>query len=239
LDEANEKYPDALQEYRKELDYSSDARARSSARLSVAGILWQLGNYAEARKMLDATEAEASPFQSIRLELSQARAAMALSEGDYADARAQSREALAAATQEPPRAAALRFILGQAQIATGNSHQGVANCEEAFRDVEKQGNAIKMRRARLILALARMDAGDRAGALQLLNDLGSATAPYPESNWWVLALKARLDPRTIAEARQALDQVRKAWGDAVFQRYQSRPDIQKLSRPLFASSSAK
>jgi len=239
LQTAYENYPEALNEYQKDLDYSSDARTRSSARFLLGGTLWMLGNYGEARKMFEAADAEAGPFPSIGLDLAQARAEMALSEGRYAEAEAGSRRVIAAAAQNPSQAAALQGILGQAQIALGDKREGLRNCEESLRAIEKQDNVAKLLRARLVLVQARLDAGDAAGALNLLQEVEPAVSTHPESRWRVLALKARVDPQAVAPARQALDEVRHQWGDIAFQRYRSRPDIQKLSRPLLQATSAK
>jgi tetratricopeptide (TPR) repeat protein/tRNA A-37 threonylcarbamoyl transferase component Bud32 len=239
LQAAYENYPEALNEYQKNLDYCSDVRGRNSAHRLLGSTLWVLGNYGAAHKMFDSAEAEAASFPSLGLDLAQARAEMALSEARYADAAAISRRALAAAAHEPPLAAALEGILGQAQLALGDKREGIRNCEESLRAIEKQENVARLLRARLMLAEARLDAGDVAGAMNLLQEVGPALATRPESRWRAVALKARVDPQAIAPALQALDEVRHFWGDNVFERYRSRPDIQKLSRPLLRAISAK
>ena len=236
---ANENYPEALNHYRKNLELSSDARTRGSARLLIGSTLSVLGNYDEARKMLDGADAEAASFPSLRLDILRVRAEMALSEGRYSDAVAASRRALATAGQDAPLVAALQRTLGLAQAASGNKREGLRNCEESLRAIEKQGSVAALLTARLAVAQARLDTGDAAGALSLLEQAQPELAGRPESRWRALALKSRVDPQSAEPARQSLDALRHLWGEDAFQHYLSRPDIQKLARPLLLAKSAK
>ncbi len=238
LQSALENYPEALNHFQKDLGFSADPRGKCAARLLVGGILGVLGRYGDARQMFDAADPEAAPFPSLRLDLMRVRAEMALSEGRYSDAAVLSRGALAAAGQDLPLKARLQGSLGQAQIALGNKREGLRNCAESMRAIESQGNVAALLSARLTLAQARFDTG-AAGAGQLLHELEPELAARPESRWRALALKARLDPQAVTPAREALDDLRRLWKDSAFQQYLSRPDIQKLSRPLLGTISAK
>jgi len=236
---ANEKYPEALNHYQKNLELSSDARTRGAARLLIGSTLSVLGNYDDARKMFDAADVEAVSFPSLRLDLMRVRADMALSEGRYSDAVALSRRALATAGQDAPLVAALQRTLGLAQAASGNKREGLRNCQESSRSAEKLGNVAALLTARLALAQVRLETGDAPGALSLLEQAQPELAGRPESRWRALALKSRADPQSAAPARQALDELHRLWGDDAFQRYLSRPDVQKLARPLLLTKSAK
>ena len=234
-----ENYPEALNHFQKELDFSSDAQSRGSARLLLGSAFWVLGGYEDARKMFDAADAEAASFPSLRLDLKLARAEMAVSEGHYSDAVALSRRALIEAAQDPPSTAALKRILGQAQIGLGNKRGGLQGCEESLKATEKQGDVVALLRARLAVAQARLDVGDGPGALGLLKEAEPELANRPESRWRALAMRSRVEPQATAPARLALDEIHRNWGDNVFQRYLSRPDIHRLAWPLLQTLSAK
>jgi len=236
---ANENYPEALKHYQKNFDLSSDARTKGSAGLLIGSILSVLGNYDDARKMLDAADAQAASFPSLRLDLTRVRADMALSEGRYSDAVGLCRRALATAGQDAPLAAALQKTLGLAQVASGNNREGLRNCEESLRAAEKLGNVGALLTARLALAQVRLETGDGPGALSLLEQAEPELRSRPESRWRAFALKSRVDPQSGALARQALDELHGLWGDSAFQRYLSRPDVRKLALPLLLTNSAK
>src|ERR1035437_7271777 len=151
-----------------------------------------LGRYAEARAMLERVDPIAEKFPSIRLNLIEARAEMALSRNVYAEAAAISRRALASDAGEDPLATAdLKRILGFALLASGNRKEGLRNCEESVATVAKLNDAAATLRSRLALLRARIETGDRAGALNLFHDAEPALASYPESRWRALAWMAR------------------------------------------------
>jgi hypothetical protein len=93
-------------------------------------------------------------------------------------------------------------------------------------------------RSRLALLRARLETGDRAGALNLLHDAEPALASHPESRWRALAWMARAGRQYAAPAREALDDLARQWGAAAYRIYLTRPDVQELSRPLLQPVSA-
>jgi hypothetical protein len=92
--------------------------------------------------------------------------------------------------------------------------------------------------ARLALAEARLENGDRAGAAALLQAAESALSGHPESRWRAFALMALIDRGYFAKARQALDELKNQWGEAAFAQYQARNDAKKLIRPLLQLTNA-
>ena len=236
---AQEQYPEALEQYQKNLELSTDAEHIGYAGLECGNTLRLLGRYAEARTMLERVDAIAEKFPSIRLNLMQARADLALSRNLYAEAAAISRRALASdAGQNPIAIADLKRILGLALLASGNRTEGLRNCQESLAAVAKLNDVAATLRSRVALLRARLETGDRAGALNLLHDAGPALAGHPESRWRALAWMARAGRQYAAPARDALDDLARQWGAAAYRIYLTRPDVQELSRPLLQPMSA-
>ncbi len=236
---AQEQYPEALEQFRKNLELSSDAEHTGYAGLWCGNTLRLLGRYAEARTMFERVDPMAEKFPLIRLNLMQARAEMALSRNLYAEAAAISRRALASdAGQNPLATADLERIFGLALLASGNRTEGLRNCQESLAAVAKLNDVAATLRSRVALLRARLETGDRAGALNLLHDAEPALASHPESRWRALAWMARTGRQYALPARDALDDLASQWGAAAYRIYLTRPDVQELSRPLLQSISA-
>jgi hypothetical protein len=189
--------------------------------------------------MLEPVDPIAEKFPLVRLNLMRSRAEMALSRNLYSEAAAISRRALASdASQNPLAIADLKRILGLALLASGNRKEGLRNCQESLATVAKLNDAAATLRSRLALLRARIETGDRAGALNLFHDAEPALASYPESRWRALAWMARAGRQYAVPARQALDDLARQWGPAAYRIYRTRPDVQELSRPLLQPISA-
>jgi hypothetical protein len=117
-------------------------------------------------------------------------------------------------------------------MATGDKRGGLRKCEEALDAASKSDDVSALLSARLALAEARLENGDRTGAATLLQTTEPTLAGHPESRWRAFALLARIDRRRVVTARQALDELKMQWGDAAFAQYQTRNDVKKLVRPL-------
>jgi len=164
---------------------------------------------------------------------------VALSRNLYAEAAAISRRALASdAGRNPIAIADLKRILGLALLASGSRTEGLRNCQESLAAVAKLNDVAATLRSRVALLRARLETGDRAGALNLLHDAEPALASHPESRWRTLAWMARTDRQYAVPARQALDDLARQWGAAAYRIYLTRPDVQELSRPLVQPISA-
>jgi tetratricopeptide (TPR) repeat protein/tRNA A-37 threonylcarbamoyl transferase component Bud32 len=236
---AQERYPEALEQYRKSLELSTDTEHIGYAGLGCGQTLRLLGRFPEARAALDRVGPIAEGFPSIRLYLMQYRAEMALSQGLHAEAAAISRRTLASgAGRDPLTVADLKGILGLALLASGDRTEGLRNCEESLAAAAKLNDVAVLLRSRLALLQAWLETGDRAAALGIFHDAEPALAGHPESRWRALALLARADRKYAIPARQALDELARRWGDAAYRTYLTRPDVQKLSRPLLQSISA-
>ena len=228
-----EQYPKALEHYRKSLDLALGAQLKGYAGLQCGSTLWQLGRYEEARAALDAADALAPRFPELRVRLLRARAEMEQSAGRSAPAAAIARRALAGDPKSSTGTVIeLTRVLGLATMATGDKRGGLRKCEEALDAASKSDDVSALLSARLALAEARLENGDRTGAATLLQTTEPTLAGHPESRWRAFALLARIDRRRVVTARQALDELKMQWGDAAFAQYQTRNDVKKLVRPL-------
>jgi tetratricopeptide (TPR) repeat protein len=228
-----EQYPKALEHYRKSMDLRPDAQLKGYAGLQCGSTLWVLGRYAEARAALDAADALAAKFPELRARLLRARAEMEQSAGHFAEAVAIARRAMAG-VPKPSTGTVIELtrVLGMAMMATGDKRGGLRRCEEALDAASKSDDVSALLGARLAVAEARLENGDRAGAAALLQAAESSLAGHPESRWRAYALMARIDRRHFLTARLALGDLKTQWGDDAFAQYQTRNDVQKLSRPI-------
>jgi eukaryotic-like serine/threonine-protein kinase len=231
-----ERYPEALEEYQRDLEFSTDAFTTGYAHLQCGDVLWLLGRYDEARAMFDQAETSAAKFPQLQISLIRARAKMALSRNQYQEALAFVRRALAAGgSQNPTAVAELKEILGLALLSSGKEQEGRRSCEEALSTVAAIGDNVALLGASLAVIRSRMEARDRAGALALFHRIEATLNDLPESRWRALALISRADSQYLGRARQYLEELSGRWGKEAVQAYLSRPDIAELSRPLIQS----
>lgn len=123
LDAAQEQFPKALEQYRRNLDLSPEGERKGYAELQCGNLLWHLGDYAAASKMLDAAAGIAGKSASLGLALSLARADMSLSRGQPAlAAHPESRwRALALAAAHPAQRAAACAALDSLRTSWGDA----------------------------------------------------------------------------------------------------------------------
>ena len=235
-----QKYIQSLEEFRIELMLSSDPQQAGYAALHSGEALWILGRYTEARMMLDRAGAGAERYPSLLLTIQKARADLALSENQFAEAAVLARMALAAAAGTATiQEAQLRRILGLSEVAAGNRGEGLRECEQSLAIAKKIDALAMIANASLAVGKARIEIGDRAGALKLLREVEPQLARFPEFRWRGYALMAQADLKYAPLARQALAQLAAEWGEAAFRDYQGRPDVQNLARPFLQAVSAK
>jgi len=235
---ALEEYPKALEQYKEDLDWNTNQEKSGYAALQYANALWMLGRYPEAEAVFAKAEASAAKFQAMALNLTIDRAEMAFTRNRYPEAAKLAARALATESR-PAMVAELKRLTGLIQIATGNKSLGLQNCEEALAASAGIQDVEDLLGAQLAVMRARLETGDRTGALGVFHDAEPALAKHPESNWLALALMSRVDRRYANDARSALDRLAVLWGSEAFHTYCARPDVQELSRPLLQSLSAK
>jgi len=234
-----EKYPEALEQYRESLKFSDGAEATGYAGIQCASVLWQLGRGQEAAEMLDKAEANAARFPVMHLSGLVIRADMLAGWHRYAEAAAMARRGQLENQAKNKRATAdLGRILGVAEIGMGSRIQGLRDCQEALAAAEQLGDVTALLQARLAVLGALLANGKATEAVSLFEKTESALSGHPESNWRALGLLSRADGRYAARAKEALAALNRLWGDEAYRQYLARPDISEISRPLLQPISA-
>jgi tetratricopeptide (TPR) repeat protein len=235
-----DRYPEALQEYQEKLALATDPEQIGYAGLQCGNTLWRLGRYPEAEDKLSLADAHAEKFVPLRLMLMWGRAGMLLSQNRYSEAAAAARKALDFdLARAPGMQSSIRQILGLALLGAGSKKEGLKNCEESLVAAERLADFDELLRARVVMLQARIENGDKEGALQVFREAEPKLAGHSELLWRALAFAARADPQYSSRAREALQTLARQWGDGVYGVYLTRPDIQKLYRPLLQSAYAK
>jgi tetratricopeptide (TPR) repeat protein len=238
LDE--ERYPESLLHFQRDLQLSPTDEMRGYAALNAAQVLWRLGRYTEAADAFGTVEAVAAKFTPLRIRLLRARAGMALSQERFPEAGdlAAAGLALAAPGKDESIRRDLLRIQGVALVATRQTAKGLALCRQALEAVAA-GRESDMAEARLGLAQALIQSSNRPAALETLRGHEPDAAHYPESRWRFLAVMTQAAPSDAALAQSALEDLQRMWGENVFRLYLTRPDISRLARPFSRPSNAK
>jgi tetratricopeptide (TPR) repeat protein len=196
-----------------------------------AQILGYLGRYREAAPLLLGIEAAESKFTLLHIKALRTRAEIELGQNHYSQAASAAKQAVAADSgQDPMTTSSLHQLLGLALIGAGNKREGLTYCREAFASAAKADDPASKVDRQVGLLRALLAAGGRAEALQQFESLRQALVDRPETNWRVLASMARIDSQYAGPARQALETLRKLWGEEALRSYLSRPDLQTISR---------
>jgi tetratricopeptide (TPR) repeat protein len=226
---AREQYPRALEEFRKYLDLSTDAQHVGYANLRYGEMLWRLGRYAEATAALDKADGNATKYPSLRLSILKARAGLLLSQARSREAVELAQSAIALSGRDQSSDAFLNSLLGVAYIESGNRREGIRKCELALAAAVNSTDIVAVLQSRVMLARARLEAGDTNRAKDLLLQAEPLLTTYPESHWRTLALLAKVDPHYLGIAREALAELKRQWGDGAYGEYINRPDVRQLS----------
>lgn len=228
-----DRYPEALEQYRKSLELATDPEHVGYASLECGNTLWRLGQYAEAAVMFARVDAVAQRFPPLRMQLIYGRASMALSQNRFHEAADLARGALAAdLSRAPDLQMEFQQVLGLALLGLGNKSEGARKCEAARASADAGQDTGEALLAGVTLLEARIEQGERKSALQVFEEIEPSLAAHPELQWRALALASVADPRYAGRAREALLKLSRLWGDSAYTIYSSRPDIRKLSRPL-------
>ena len=212
-----------------------------------ANVLWQLGDYAEAKKTFDeAFDVAARPggvdkqlLAWIRL----SRGRMALSELRYGEAAAEVRMAAALGNdQDKGLSVLMSATQGLAQLNSGTS-TATTSCQKAFDIATRTGNPRLISSAQLALAETSLASGDASNALTLVLQAQETFARIGSrhSEWraWLIAAQADQRQRDEAKAQEhaaraavLLAAMEKELGVNEYKRYLSRPDVQQYRRQL-------
>lgn len=246
-----EKFPQALAHF--EESYRIDTALKVNTRigydlLNRGNVLWQLGRYDEAQDALDqaaswATQPEGQNKQLLAWVLL-FNAQMSLSRQSFDDAVSKSRQAKAlAGTQYKDVAAQATSTLGLAQALSGTQGAGVRSCQQAVDLARSVGSPRLVSGSQLALAEAMLEAGNTQDALKtaLASQEAFARSGQRHSEWraWLIAALAseRRGDQTAARdnaarADERLSEIRQEWGEETYNKYLSRPDVQRYRRQL-------
>ena len=228
-----DRFPEALEQYRKTLEFATDAEHTGYASLECGNTLWRLGQYAEAVDMFAKADAIAKSFALLRLQLMYGRAGMLLSQNRFAEAAEMARGALAGDIARTPELQnQFERILGLALLGMGNKGEGAKKCEAARTAIEARHDIDDTLEAGVAALEARIVQGQRKSAMQLFQQMEPPLAAYPELQWRALALASGADAHYSGAAREALLKLQHLWGDSAYNAYLARPDVVKLSQSL-------
>jgi tetratricopeptide (TPR) repeat protein len=231
--------PEALEHYHRSLELAVDAQQAGYAAMQCGNTLWRLGRYAEAEAMFEKADAAAGKVPPLYLRLLFGRAAMLLSQDRYQEAEGKARGTMASPiVRDAEFDADANRILGLSLVRGGNVQAGLAFCERAWNAISSGSEMSAKVNAAAGLVEARVAAGKRDAAREILGQIEGDLGKLPETQWRVYAVYSSLDPAYSDRARDVLTQLSRAWGEAVYNTYLTRPDVAKLSRPLFRPLSA-
>lgn len=252
-------YPQALIRYtesyelNKQLDNPLNA---AFALLNRGDMLAHLGRHQEANEALDQLPpyldrlSSDNKYKAIWTAWSfLIRAQMALSEGDYSQAKTRSNQALSVMVgnnRSLNTEASIKSVLGITEVLSGSLVSGLRLCKEATDLIGGLGNHADAE-THLVLAEALLENGKLKEAVSaaLLAQNQFEILHRQESEWraWLLAARASKQLRDDARAREALSHaqetlqlLRSKWGQESFDSYTSKSEIRKYLSQMNALS---
>ena len=241
-----ELYPEALShlDERLKIDQARGAKiGLAFDQMNRGALLWQLGRFVEARAALDAAfEIASQPeanYKAVLAWVHLTSAQMALSEGNYAEARKKSQLALdVSASQFPDVTLQAKYCMGRAEAFSGAAQAGRKSCEEAVAMAKKVNTPQLISTALLALAEVLLVANDWKGALENALEAQKmfARSGQQDSEWRALLIAARAG-ELAGNKSAAQDYASRAdslcagleqkWGKEAYEGYLHRPDIKK------------
>ena len=243
-------YPKALEQYNKALPiYQSVGNRFKTAynQANQANILWRLGRFDEARRSLSAASSEAAQIEALKPLVPTMRltdAQISLSERNFDNARTKLNDTLkVSGTNDTDTAIEATFSLGLLQSLSGNAKEGERLCNESVKMASKGGDITLLSRAMLAQAECALESGNAQLALTKAIELQQRFAQWSqlESEWraWVIASQASSKlgqndraAEQLAQGKNVCLRLQQTWGNEVFAKYISRPDIQVFYQKL-------
>ena len=242
LDE--EKYPAALEQYNNALKIYESVRNKfriAFCKANRAKILARLGQFEEAKRLLDELFATTTDYLQLVPELHLVRAEMSLSQGDLAQATASANEAIRMGSEKSDVAIQAQFLLGVVKAASGGRQEAQKLCNEAINAASNAGDFSLHSRALLAGAEAALKGNDAQTALTLAIQAQArfARGEQLESEWraWHIASRASQQLGDTGKAEEQLKssqntryKLEQQWSPDLFRQYAARPDIQAYNR---------
>jgi tetratricopeptide (TPR) repeat protein len=240
-----EHYPEALMHMETALDLSKAAHSPpENQMLYTAGILWRLGRYSDAEKMLATLPPDAMKRLDMSLEANRILANMRLSQGRYKDVLLLlQKETNADRDDLEKKSSSVKMAAGQAGAFLHMQQQATELCQQALDEVRKSEDADATAQAQLALATVDLslhhaiDAKPLAeAALQFFQK-----ANQRDSEWRTLALLNLIcrqtancpsDAKYDQKAIDKLAEMKQTWQPTVYGTYANRPDIRLILASL-------
>jgi tetratricopeptide (TPR) repeat protein len=245
-----ENYPDALSHLDEKLKIDqarNSARGEASTQLNRGIFLWQLGRFDDARMALDAAfelaNKKEAQINTVLALVHMVRGRMALSQGQYGDAKKEAQAALELSDKFPDIALQAKRTSGLAQAFSGALPEARRLCEEALaaaRQVKSQPLTTSAQLALAEVILLQKDA-NRAMAQALEAQKVFAQSGQQDSEWRALLIAARASDLAgnksaardyATRADQLCNSLSQKWGADAYQSYLKRPDIQTYRKQL-------
>jgi tetratricopeptide (TPR) repeat protein len=243
-----EKYTEALSHLDEKLQLDearNSARGVASDQMNRGNYLWQLGRYDEARAALDAAfelaNKKEAQIKTVLAWVHLIRSRMALSQGQYPEAKKEAQLALEGDYRDVVVQA--KATMGLAQALSGSAAEGRKLCEEAFTAAQALQSRALITSSQLALAQAMLLNKDNAAALQTASEAQKifGQSGQKDSEWRALLIAARASDAAgdksaardyASRAEAACNALPQMWGADSYESYLRRPDIQIYRKQL-------
>ncbi|HEX3084539.1 MAG TPA: tetratricopeptide repeat protein, partial [Pyrinomonadaceae bacterium] len=243
-----EKYTEALSHLDEKLQLDearNSARGVASDQMNRGNYLWQLGRYDEARAALDAAfelaNKKEAQIKTVLAWVHLIRSRMALSQGQYPEAKKEAQLALEGDYRDVVVQA--KATMGLAQALSGSAAEGRKLCEEAVTAAQGLKSRALITGAQLALAQAMLLNKDNAAALQTASEAQKifGQSGQKDSEWRALLIAARASDAAgdksaardyASRAEAACNALPQMWGADSYESYLRRPDIQMYRKQL-------
>jgi tetratricopeptide (TPR) repeat protein len=247
-----EDYPSALTHFESALQASHSVPVGEPyMALHCADVLWQLGRYTEAEKMLAAIPPESRKGDVIASGIERARAQMQLSQLQDSAALATAKSALLRFPAMPSdKLADFEEVIAVAETQLGQTEPAQRDADKLMALARKEADEDMLATAELVgadISLASREPR-KAKTLAATAHVHFAGDRLKESEWLSLLSMAQADKASgdaepsSAEAQKAIDilkELEQNWGPPAFHQYATRPDRQLAIRELSVLTSVK
>ena len=246
-----EKYSEALDHFSQAFSFYSSQGIQRSVGNNLASrgdVLWRVGRYSEASTLLDQAaqiaDKPGSEVKPLSIAVNLTSAELALSKGNFADARMRAEKVFQTAGVEFKGAAtSAKVVIGLAQSNGGATAAGKQVLAEAVEMAKELNDPSQLAAAQLAFAEGVLMDGDSRVALtyalsaqEVFGRLGQ-----PASEWRALLVAAQAS-RNLGDknkaheylmgAKDLLAKLEQRWGSENYKSYLSRPDIQQFRKQL-------
>ncbi len=211
-------------------------------------VLWRLGRYDEAAPLLDEAAAIADKpggeIKRLSVSVQLSRSQIALSQGNFAQAKELAAKVIErAGTEFVNLSSSAKMVMALSQSYGGAAGAGKETAQSLVDSVKELNDPALVANAQVTLAETMLAARDSQGALKNANQAQEAFARMgqPASEWRALLIAAlalqnssdKVRAREYAmRAKESLSKLETRWTTESYNRYLSRPDIDRLRKQL-------